>query len=73
MMAKSHDIVPGYLEFASDIGKEFIWVGVLWSVSGTPCLTLSLAPSKVGLGRDLPPTADINAVLPTTGDLEPAA
>ena len=73
MMAERHDVIAGYLELAGYIGKECIWVSVVRGVSCTSCLALSLAPSKVCLGPDLPPTANVNAVLPTSGDLEAAA
>ena len=73
MVAKRNNIVTSYLELASDIGSEVIWVGVVRGISCAPRLALSLAPSKMCLGGDLPATADVNAVFPTPSDLEAAA
>ena len=73
MITKRHDIFTSYLEPAGDIGGEFIWVGILRSVSCTPRLALSLVPSDMCLSHDLPATADVNAVFPTSSDLETAA
>ena len=73
MIVKGCDIVAGYLEFASDVGNEFVRVDIFWSVPRTPRLTLSLVPNSTYLGRDLPPTADVNPVFPASGDLEAAA
>ena len=73
MIAKRNDVFTSYLEPTGDVGNELIWVSVVRSVSRTPRLALSLAPSKMCLGGDLPAAADVNAVFPTSGDLEAAA
>jgi hypothetical protein len=73
MIAKRRDIVTGYLEPTADVGNEFIGVGVFRSVPRTPRLAFSLVPHWTYLGCDLPPTADINSVFPTPGNLEAAA
>ena len=73
MIAQSCDIVTSYLEPAGDVGNEVIGVDIVWSVSRAPGLAFPLVPSRNDLSCDLPPATDVNAVFPTTGDLEAAA
>lgn len=72
MMAEGYYIITGYLEPAGDVGHKLIGVGIFWSVSCAPRLALSLVPSWTHLSRDLPPTADVNTVLPAPGNIEAA-
>lgn len=72
MIVEGCNVVAGYLEPASDVGNKFIWVGVFWGVPRTPRLALSLVPNRTYLGRDLPPTADVNPVFPASGNIEAA-
>ena len=73
MMAEGYYIITGYLEPVGDVGHKLIRIGVFWRVSCASRLALSLGPSWTHLSRDLPPTADVNAVLPTSGNIEAAA
>jgi len=73
MMAEGYNIITGYLKPAGDVGNKFIGVGIFWGVSCAPRLALSLGSSWTHLRRDLPPTADVNTVLPTSGNIEAAA
>jgi len=73
MMAEGYDIVTGNLEPTGDVCNEFIGIGIFWSISCAPRLALALVPNWTYLGRDLPPTADINTVLSASGNIEAAA